>query len=72
MNTENTFVCDDHTIMWFGKHRGEKLANVPEGWLWWWYNNCDKSKLHVKSLALIKYIDDNMEIISQGAIINRR
>lgn len=69
---QQEFIVTDHTEMWFGAHRGTKMANVPEGWLWWWYNNQDRDKLNYRTRALIKYIDDNMDLIVQGSIINRR
>jgi uncharacterized protein (DUF3820 family) len=45
---------DDNSTMPFGKHKGEKLANVPPEYLIWVYEN-DKTYG-----ALRKYIEDNM------------
>lgn len=30
---------DDNSIMPFGKYKGEKLANVPAGYLLWLFDN---------------------------------
>lgn len=48
---------DDKTIMPFGKHKGEKLANVPAGYLIYIYENLQLSE------PLKKYIKDNMEAL---------
>jgi hypothetical protein len=29
---------DDDTPCPYGEHKGDRLADVPEGWLRWWYN----------------------------------
>ena len=61
---------DDNTIIWFGAHKGKALANVPEGWLMWWYNNCNRERLTGPSLGLLNYIKENIKIISAGAVTN--
>lgn len=45
----------DKDVMEFGKHKGEKLANVPAGYLLWFWNQNEKN------FALMKYIEQNME-----------
>jgi hypothetical protein len=38
----------DFTLMPFGKHRGQKLADVPDDYLEWWLrNNSDRSAIEV-------------------------
>lgn len=51
---------DDHTIMVFGKHKGEKFANVPAKWFIWYA----EAATGVKNYWLMKYIADNFDIIS--------
>lgn len=48
---------DDNSLMPYGKHKGEKLANVPAGYLIYMYDN---KKL---SPALMKYCEENIEIL---------
>lgn len=50
----------DETPMPFGKHKGEKLANVPASYLLWLY-----CKGELKPGALRDYIDENMDEIRQ-------
>ena len=47
----------DESIMPFGKHKGEKLANVPPSYLLWLF---DEGKCYGE---LREYIVDNMESI---------
>jgi uncharacterized protein (DUF3820 family) len=47
----------DESIMPFGKHKGEKLANVPPEYLLWLY---DEGKCYGELRA---YIADNMDSI---------
>ncbi len=47
----------DESIMPWGVHKGKKLANVPDHYLKWLYDN---NKCHG---ALKEYIEDNAEII---------
>lgn len=48
---------DDNSIMPFGQHKGEKLANVPAGYLIWLYDN---KKLFGE---LKKYCEENNEVL---------
>lgn len=47
----------DESLMPFGKHKGEKLANVPPDYLIWLYDNnkCFDD--------LRKYIESNMDVL---------
>lgn len=47
----------DESIMPFGKHKGEKMANVPPDYLLWIYDN-GKCYGEVR-----KYIADNLEVL---------
>lgn len=47
-------LADNSTIK-FGKYKGEKLANVPDKWLIWYY---EQHKFD-KNNALVKYIYDS-------------
>jgi uncharacterized protein (DUF3820 family) len=44
---------DDNSIMPYGKHKGEKMANVPASYLLWLYEN-DKCSGDIK-----RYIIEN-------------
>lgn len=47
----------DNSRMPFGKHKNEKMANVPANYLLWLYesNKCNKE--------VREYIEDNMDIL---------
>jgi uncharacterized protein (DUF3820 family) len=47
----------DESMMPFGKHKGEKMANVPPDYLLWIYDN-GKCYGEVR-----KYIADNLEVL---------
>ena len=47
----------DEDLMPFGKHKGEKMANVPADYLMWLYDN-NKCYGNVK-----KYIEDNLDVL---------
>lgn len=47
----------DNSIMPFGKHQGEKLANVPAKYLLWLYK---ENKCYGE---LKKYIEENMDVL---------
>lgn len=47
----------DESLMPFGKHKGEKMANVPADYLLWLYEN---SKVYGE---VKEYIKDNLEVI---------
>ena len=49
----------DESLMPFGKHKGEKMANVPAYYLIWLYEN-DKC-----SFAVRKYIQDNLDVLKE-------
>lgn len=49
----------DESIMPFGKHKGEKMANVPAPYLMWLYEN-NKCTKDVK-----QYIMNNMEVLKR-------
>lgn len=47
----------DSSKMPYGKHQGEKMANVPAKYLLWLYEN-DKCDKYVK-----EYIIDNLDVL---------
>ncbi len=51
---------NDESIMPFGKHKGEKLCNVPGGYLLFLYNS---DGFHEKNPGMTDYIAANMEDI---------
>ena len=48
---------NDESLMPFGKHKGEKMADVPANYLLWIYEN-NKCSGAVKS-----YIEENLDVI---------
>lgn len=58
---------NDNTVMWFGKHKGVTLANVPGSWLMWWYNN-NHNPEYPKLKELREYIKANIQSISSEAV----
>lgn len=52
---------DDNSEMPFGKYAGEKMANVPDSYLIWCWNN------HIVSMRkfprVYMYIRDNLDVI---------
>jgi uncharacterized protein (DUF3820 family) len=57
---------DDNSKMPFGKHQGEKLANVPPEYLLWLYEN---AKLYGE---LKEYVEDNMFSIKEEIKYNQK
>jgi uncharacterized protein (DUF3820 family) len=51
----------DESLMPFGKHKGEKLANIPAGYFLWCY---DQSWCKGE---LKKYITENKDVLQQEA-----
>jgi uncharacterized protein (DUF3820 family) len=48
---------NDESIMPFGKHKGEKMANIPPDYLLWLFDN-GKCYGEVR-----QYIEDNLEVL---------
>lgn len=51
---------DDNSLMPWGKHKGEKLANVPDKYLLWLY------KEKKATGDVLDYIEDNMDVIKMN------
>ena len=51
----------DESIMPFGKHKGEKMANVPASYLLWIYDNMNLFD------DLREYIDENRDALEVEA-----
>jgi uncharacterized protein (DUF3820 family) len=49
----------DDSLMPFGKYKGDKMANVPAGYLMWLHDN-NKCNAEVKA-----YIEDNLEVLKE-------
>lgn len=47
----------DQTVINYGKHAGQKLANIPADYLIWLYEN-DKCNAPMRA-----YIKDNLEVL---------
>ena len=54
----------DNSLMPFGKHKGQKMANVPPDYLIWIYEN------NKCTPDVAKYIADNLDVIK--AEINQK
>lgn len=52
-------MIDDNSLMSFGRHKGEKLANVPAEYLLAFYERNKRGK------KLRAYILENMEVLEQ-------
>jgi len=50
----NTRYTDD-TVITFGRYKGEKLANVPDNWLLWYYGE----NKGTPSDPLVQYIKES-------------
>jgi hypothetical protein len=48
----------DESFMRFGKHKGKKLKDVPDQYLWWLYSETD---LHKTDGPLYDYCEDRLE-----------
>ena len=48
---------DDSSLMPYGKHKGDKMIDVPASYLIWLYEN-DKCSKEVKD-----YVEDNLEVL---------
>lgn len=59
---------DDNTPMPWGKHRGQKMADVPDSYLLWLWT--DGQHFKPNNRALFAYIEDNLDAI--GANIERQ
>jgi uncharacterized protein (DUF3820 family) len=51
---------NDNSSMPFGKHKGDRLINVPASYLLWLYEN------NKCSGELKQYIEDNLDAIKKG------
>lgn len=61
---------DDNSIMPFGAHKGKELANVPDNYLrWFWNENVSRYKskggstLGAHQHNLMVYIEDNLDVL---------
>lgn len=51
----------DTSIVWFGKHQGKMLSQVPDDYLMWLYENSNTLDARLK-----KYIEDNLDTINKA------
>jgi len=56
-------MINDNSIMPFGKHKGEKMANVPDGWLLWFWGENKQAYEKDGGLALSTEQKEIMEYI---------
>jgi len=55
----------DESELWFGRYKGQKLANVPAGYLIWWYTETLGQKLKLQALRLREYIKENWDVLEK-------
>lgn len=58
----------DETEMPFGKHKGQKLANVPASYLLWWFDECKRDDWR----DLQAYVKDNLQVLQVQAKSEKR
>lgn len=55
---------DDNSIMPFGKHKGEKMANVPDDYLDWYWGENEIAyygrRLNPVQTEIMEYIEENL------------
>jgi uncharacterized protein (DUF3820 family) len=56
----------DNSIMPYGKHKGQKMANVPPDYLIWIFENSRCTP------ELAKYIADNLDVIKAEIAIKNK
>ena len=61
----------DDTPMFFGKHKGVKLANVPSSYLLWLFDTSEQGK-RMFDQKLAAYIKENIEAIKMQAISEKQ
>jgi hypothetical protein len=49
----------DETILTFGKHKGQRMIDVPAGWFFWYL----ETATGVKNYWLLKYMQDNFDVL---------
>jgi len=61
---------DDESSLWFGQHKGKKLANVPASYLLWGLGENDPKitgrPVYGLSAGLLAYIEENMDALDKG------
>lgn len=55
---------NDDSILWFGKHKGVRLTNVPASYLLWLREQMEETPPQDgMRIELKKYLDDNLEVL---------
>lgn len=58
----------DTDVMPWGKHKGEKIANVPAAYLFWLYDQARPKAPNKRTLFekdLVKYVDENRDVLNK-------
>lgn len=53
---------NDESIMQFGKHKGERLEDIPDSYLLWLYDTHSES-LEQRHPKLFEYLQSNLDAI---------
>jgi uncharacterized protein (DUF3820 family) len=61
----------DNTPIFFGKHKGTKLGNVPSEYLLWLYDTSEQGK-RMFDQKLAVYIKDNLQAIKIQALAEKQ
>lgn len=60
-------ILTDTSPMPFGKHKGELMANVPASYLIWLYNQGAPKPFEGVKLAVRRYTEENMDVLTKEA-----
>jgi uncharacterized protein (DUF3820 family) len=55
----------DESLMPFGKHKGQKMANVDAGYLLFLYNQNVRTRTYGAMSDVMVYINDNLEALKK-------
>lgn len=65
-NPPDVFPLDDKSLMPFGKYKGQRLLNVPPGYLLWFF----EQNWARDWPALQDYVEENFDDLSLDAAVN--
>lgn len=57
----------DESLMPFGKHKGEKMANVPASYLLWLYDEYTMPNPRIGFIhrEVLAYIEENLDVLRE-------
>lgn len=61
------YISNDESLMPFGIHKGKKMKDVPDSYLWFMYNRINDNKIPINynlmEKEFMEYVKDNLEAI---------